>query len=69
MRLFGGVLMASVEDLALRLARSWVDNYSLHGREAFQQNEALRASIVAEAEKLGIRDKVYSRANDIFRGE
>jgi len=69
MRLFGGELMTSVEDLALRLARAWVDNYTLSGAKALRENLEIKAQIIAEAQQLGIAEQVYARANDLMGGE
>ena len=68
-RLFGGELMTGVEDLASRLAMAWIDNYTLSGADAYMENEARRKSIIVEADALGIREAVYSRANSIVRGD
>ena len=69
MRLFGGELMTNVEDLALRLARAWVDNYTLSGAKALRENLATKEMIISEAGQLGITEQVYARANDLMRGE
>ena len=69
MRLFGGELMTNVEDLALRLARAWVDNYTLSGAKALRENLATKEMIISEARQLGITEQVYARANDLMRGE
>ena len=69
MRLFGGELMTNVEDLALRLAEAWVDNYTLSGAKALQENLATKKMIISEAGQLGITEQVYARANDLMGGE
>ena len=69
MRLFGGELMTNVEDLALRLAEAWVDNYTLSGAKALRENLATKEMIISEAGQLGITEQVYARANALMGGE
>ena len=61
--------MTNVEDLALRLAEAWVDNYTLSGAKALRENLATKEMIISEAQQLGITEQVYARANDLMRGE
>ena len=61
--------VSDLERLSSLLALNWVNNYGLRTPDEIVDNDAQRKAIVDEAELLGIREVVYSRANTIFRGE
>lgn len=61
--------MGDLERLSGELAENWVNNYGLRTPDEIMDNDAKRKAIIDEAELLGIREVVYSRANTIFRGE
>lgn len=55
-------------ELAEKLAKNWVQGYTLSGRMAFIENEKEREAILQVAESLGKRSAVYSLANEILHG-
>lgn len=56
-------------ELAERLAKNWVDGYTLSGRTAFIANEKERQAILDEATLLGSRQSVYAMASEIIQGK
>ena len=56
-------------ELAERLAKNWVDGYTLSGRTAFIANEKERQAILDEATLLGNRQTVYAMAIEIIQGK
>jgi hypothetical protein len=61
--------MKKTQELADKLAKNWIQNYTLSGRLAFIKNEEEREAIFTEAVRLGIRDDVYELASKIMKGE
>lgn len=55
-------------ELAEKLAKNWVQGYTLSGRMAFIANEKEREAILEVATSLGKRDAVYHLANEILHG-
>lgn len=57
-----------IESYAKELAQLWIANMTLSGAKAFHENEAKRKTLLERAAELGIRDEVFTRANDIIHG-
>ena len=57
-----------IESYASTLARLWRENMASRGAKAFRENEDARKALLDRAAELGIRDEVFSRANDIIHG-
>jgi hypothetical protein len=57
-----------IESYATTLARLWRENMASRGAKAFHENEDARKALLDRAAELGIRDEVFSRANDIIHG-
>ena len=57
-----------IESYARSLVELLKTNMTVKGARAFRENEDARKDLLDRAAELGIRDEVFSRANDIIHG-